>query len=160
MFRKKRCFTKFSTKIYRNGSLVASYVFVMSTQSIKFHTFHCHILKSAGLTIDCSKLTIENKRLLLSASFTAKVESVVLTKENDFSSSFHFKDDRKSIGSSKKTLLGIFKIALRLRDRHVFMWQSLEILNIFNILTFNKFFEKWIPFSSLKYQDWKSNISI
>ena len=29
-------------------------------------------------------------------------------------------------------VLGIFKIALRLRDRHVFMQQFLEILNVFN----------------------------
>ena len=29
----------------------------------------------------------------------------------------------------------IFKIALRLRDWHVFMWQSAEILNIFNTST-------------------------
>ena len=34
-----------------------------------------------------------------------------------------------------KTLLGIFKIALRLRNWHVFMRQSLEILTIFNTLT-------------------------
>ena len=42
-------------------------------------------------------------------------------------------------------VLGIFKIALRLRDRHVFMWQSGEILNVFNTLTFwttKTFFKK------------------
>ena len=33
-----------------------------------------------------------------------------------------------------KTVLGIFKIPLHLRDRHVFMWQSLEILNVFYTL--------------------------
>ena len=32
-------------------------------------------------------------------------------------------------------MLGIFEIALRLRDMHVFMWQSLEVLNVFNTLT-------------------------
>ena len=37
-----------------------------------------------------------------------------------------------------KTLLGIFKIALRLRDRHVFMRQSLEILTVFNTLTLHQ----------------------
>ena len=35
----------------------------------------------------------------------------------------------------KPTVRGIFKIAHRLRDRHVFMWQSLEILNVFNTIT-------------------------
>ena len=41
-----------------------------------------------------------------------------------------------------KTVLGIFKIALRLRDRHVLMWQSLEILNVFNTLTLKQIFWK------------------
>ena len=34
-----------------------------------------------------------------------------------------------------KMVAGIFIIALRLRDRHVLMWQSQEILNIFDTLT-------------------------
>ena len=37
-------------------------------------------------------------------------------------------------------LLGIFEVALRLRARHDFMWQSLEILNVFNTLTFKQIF--------------------
>ena len=36
--------------------------------------------------------------------------------------------------------LGIFKTALYLRDRHIFMWQSLELLNVFNTLTLKRFF--------------------
>ena len=32
-------------------------------------------------------------------------------------------------------VLGIFKIALRLRDRHVFVWELVETLNIFNTVT-------------------------
>ena len=32
-------------------------------------------------------------------------------------------------------MLGIFEIAFRLRGRHVFMWQSVKILNDFNNLT-------------------------
>ena len=46
-------------------------------------------------------------------------------------------------GFSKKTAPGIFKTALRLRDWHVFMWQSLEILNVFNT-------------SDLKHVFWKT----
>ena len=44
-----------------------------------------------------------------------------------------------------KTVLGIFKIALRLRDWHVFIWQSVKVSNVFNTLTFWKtrtFFKK------------------
>ena len=41
-----------------------------------------------------------------------------------------------------KTLLGTFKIALRLRDRHVFMWRSVKILNIFSTLTLKQIFLK------------------
>ena len=42
-------------------------------------------------------------------------------------------------------VLEIFKIALYLRDRHVFMWQSLEILNDFNTLAtkMKTFFNNW-----------------
>ena len=62
-------------------------------------------------------------------------------------------------------LLGIFKKALHLRNRHICMWQSLEIWNVFN--TFN------LETSSLenvnlfgvsifgwKYYDWKRNIPL
>ena len=45
----------------------------------------------------------KNEWLLLSVTFTEKLELVfVLTFENAFSQSFHFKANRKSIGSSKK----------------------------------------------------------
>ena len=46
-----------------------------------------------------------------------------------------------------KTVLGMFKIVLRLRQRHVFMSQSLGILNIFNTLNLNKFSESLKLFS-------------
>ena len=39
-------------------------------------------------------------------------------------------------------MLGIFKIALRLRGWHVFMSQSVEILNVFNTLTLKQIFWK------------------
>ena len=39
-------------------------------------------------------------------------------------------------------MLGIFKIAFRLRDGHLFMWQSLKILNVFNTLTLQQIFWK------------------
>ena len=43
--------------------------------------------------------------------------------------------------------LGIFQIALRLSDRHVFMWQSLEVYNVFSHLTLKQIFWKTqIPF--------------
>ena len=42
----------------------------------------------------------------------------VLTQENVFSYRFHLKANRMSIGSFK---IGIFKIALHLRDWHAFM---------------------------------------
>ena len=37
---------------------------------------------------------------------------------------------------------GILKIALRLGDQQVFMWQSVEILNVFNALTSKQIFQK------------------
>ena len=44
-------------------------------------------------------------------------------------------------------VLGIFKIALRLRDRHVFMWQSVKASNVFNTLTLKQIFLKTKTFS-------------
>ena len=41
-----------------------------------------------------------------------------------------------------KTVLEIFKITLRLRYRHVFLWQPLEILNVFITLSLNLIFWK------------------
>ena len=46
-----------------------------------------------------------------------------------------------------ETLLEIFKTALRLRDQHVLMWQSLEILIVFYTLTSKKIFWKTKTFS-------------
>ena len=63
----------------------------------------------------------KNEWLRLPASFTAKFGLVfVLTLESVSSWRFHFQAKRKSIGSSKKMVPGIFKIALLLKDRHVF----------------------------------------
>ena len=39
-------------------------------------------------------------------------------------------------------VLGILKIALGLRDRHIFMWQSVKVLNVFNTLTLIQIFWK------------------
>ena len=39
-------------------------------------------------------------------------------------------------------VLGNFKIASRLRDRHVFMWQSVKVSNVFNTLTLKQIFWK------------------
>ena len=50
--------------------------------------------------------------------------------------------NRQFISNVFIPLLGIFKIALRLRDRHAFMWQSLKILNVFNTLTLKQIFWK------------------
>ena len=46
----------------------------------------------------------------------------------------------------------IFKIPLRLRDRHVFMWQSVKVLNVFNTLTLIQiFWKKNTFFKKLEY---------
>ena len=51
------------------------------------------------------------------------------------------------------TNLGIYKIALRLRDRHVFMWQPLEILNVFTTLFLKLIFWKTKTFfEKLEYR--------
>ena len=63
----------------------------------------------------------KNQWLLLSVPFTAKLELVfVLTFENDFLRVFNLKPTERAQALLKK-VLWIFKIALRLRDWHVFM---------------------------------------
>ena len=69
----KNCFTQFSTIIYWNRSLAASDLFHMFTQSINFYAFHCQILKSIDVCKKWFIKYVENERLLLSASFTAKI---------------------------------------------------------------------------------------
>ena len=50
-------------------------------------------------------------------------------------------------------ILGIFKIALRLRDRYVFMWQSVKVSNVFNTLTLKQIFWKTKTFfKKLEYR--------
>ena len=70
----------------------------------------------------------------------------------------------------QKAVLRIFKIALRLRGRHVFMRQSLEIFNVLDTLTLKFLFfwktktwklqKNWSTVCSWKYYDWKRNIFI
>ena len=68
-----------------------------------------------------------------------------------------FLSQRKKTKVLLKTLLGIIKIALRLRNRHVFMWQSVEteLFQYFNFetdfLENENFFQKTgVPFFSRK----------
>ena len=44
-------------------------------------------------------------------------------------------------------VLEIYKIVLRLKDRYVFIWQSLEILNVFFTLRLKQVFWKMKTFS-------------
>ena len=55
-------------------------------------------------------------------------------------------------------VLGIFKIALRLRDRHVFMWQSLKIEKRFQYFNFETDFlenENYFPKTGVQFFSWK-----
>ena len=136
-------FYSFSTKIHWSRGLAASDLFFMFTQSINFYAFYCRISKMFEKCYSSNRQKWVVASFSISARFTAKFVLVfVLTQEKAFSWRLHFKANRKRIGSSKKTILGIFKIAFRLRDRHVFMWQSLKILNVFNTLSVKTIFSK------------------
>ena len=120
---------------YRNGWLAASDLFDMFTQSIKFYTFHYQYrcLKN-GIHQTDSK----NGWLLLSASSTAKFSFVfVLTGKCQVN---RFSSQQREHRFFWKRALGIFKIALRWRDWHIFMWRSIKILNIFSTLTLKQIF--------------------
>ena len=65
----------------------------------------------------------------------------VLTQENALFRGFILKSTERSKVLLKNSTR-VFKIALRLRDWHVFIWQSLEILNVFNTLSLKQNFLK------------------
>ena len=84
----------------------------------------------------------KNEQLLISGRFTAKFKFVLTLKLGKVLFQwFHFKDNRKGQRFFQKTVLGIFKRTLHLRE-HVFMRQLLEIWDLSNNLTLNKIFWK------------------
>ena len=102
--REKLCFTQLSTRIaawlfltffiYLHNQLSSIY-FIITFSRVQ-------MLKNVIHQIDS-----KNEWLLLSASFTAKCWLVfVLTLENSFSYRFHFKTNRKNIGSFKNGIRG------------------------------------------------------
>ena len=93
--------------------------------------------------------------------FTAKCKmDFVLTQERTSSYRFYFKTKRTYV--PLKNVLGTFKLALGLGDRYIFMWQSLEILNVFTTLTLKQIFWKTKTFlKKLQYRvQSTTNISI
>ena len=71
--REKLCFIQLSTRIHRNRCLAAPDVIHIFTQFVKLFTFHCDILNSVNFLIRWFMKLPENERLLISATFTAKV---------------------------------------------------------------------------------------
>ena len=67
-----------------------------------------------------------------------------------FSLEFSLKNQQKEYRFFEKAVLGIFKIASRLRDWHAFMWQLVKVLNVFNTLTLIQIFWKTKTF----FQNW------
>ena len=134
MIQEKLCLTQFSAKFYWNTSLVAHDLFPLFTQSVNFYILYCHIIKGYWCLKNVNHQLEKNEWLLLSTFQQGLQQKLffVLKEENTFLQRFHFKANRKSIGSFK---IAIFKIALHLRDWYAFMWESLEILNYFNTLT-------------------------
>ena len=86
-------------------------------------------------------------------SFTAKLPLVfVITQENASFQSFYFKVNRKALGSSKNGTRYFQNSFPFLKDRHVFRWQSLEILSVFNTLSLKQVYWKTkIFFKKLEY---------
>ena len=84
----------------------------------------------------CGNSTILTWRSLWSTEFSTKIHWNIRLVTSDF---YH--------------MLGIFKIALRLRDWHVFVWQSVKVSNVFNTLTLKQIFWKTKTFfKKLEYR--------
>ena len=94
----------------------------------------------------------KNEWLLLSVAFTAKLKLVfVLTFENTFSGSFHFKANRKSISSSKRGTRD-FQNSPPFERLTCFYVTMIESSNVFNTLTLKQIFWKMkIFFKKLGY---------
>ena len=109
------------------------------------------------------QIDIKNEWLLLPASFKAKFVLVfVLTLESAFPKRFHFKETERAYVLLKNGTRD-FQNTLRLRDRHVFMWQLVKFLNVFNGLTLKLILWKtktFFQFFSWERWDLKRIISI
>ena len=78
--------------------------------------------------------------------------SFCLNIRKQFFLEFSFYSQQKEHSFFYKTVLGIFKTALCLRDRYVFMWQSVKVSNVLNTLTLKQIFWKTKTFfKKLKY---------
>ena len=98
--RERVCFAQFSTRM-----VVCNLIDIFFLSRFSFATIH-------------ESLTPHYH----GARFTAKFGLIfVLTLETAFSWRFHYKANGKSIDSSQKLGIGIFKIAFRSRGWHVFM---------------------------------------
>ena len=100
IFNEKHFFNQFSTRIA--AWMLMTFFICLHIQLSSIHSIitrqRVQMLKNVIHQIDS-----KNVWLLPSASFTANCGFVfVLTLENAFSWRFHFKTNRKSIGSSKK----------------------------------------------------------
>ena len=76
-------------------------------KSVKFYTFHYHVLRVQKFENVIHQIDNKNEWLLPSASFMSKFGLIfVLRPENAFSWKFHLKANRKSMGSSKNGTRG------------------------------------------------------
>ena len=83
----------------------------------------------------------KNEWLVLSPSFAAKFVLVFcLNTGKHFLVEVSFWSQLKEHRFFWKKVLGILKITQPLRDRHVFMWQSVEFLNVFHTSTLKQIF--------------------
>ena len=113
--------------------MAASDVFHKFTQSFKFYTL-CHVLKSTDVWTRWLLNPWLNRAKMKGCSFYRKIcVGFCLNTGKRFVLDISFSSQQKEQRFFWKTVLEIFKIALRLRERHIFMWQSLEILNVSNI---------------------------
>ena len=117
----------------------------MFTQSITLYIFYSHIIKECRCLKNVIHQIYRNEWLLLSAFQQVYCKIWVgfcLNTSKRFLLEVSFWSQQKEHWFFLKTVLGIFKIALRLRGGHVFMWQSVEILNVFNTLALKQIFWK------------------
>ena len=99
---------------------------VQALRTIETLKYHPKILKIKEFMTDRS-MQFSSSYTTPFSKFYVKIWVGFSTLENTYSQKFLLKANRKNMVSSKKPVPAIFKIALRLRDWHAFICQSVEI---------------------------------
>ena len=125
--REKLCFTQFSTRTV--AWLLLTFFLCLHNQLTSIISLHVWKMWLIKQTVKMNTCSFEQVLRQIFGQF------FFLNTGKRFYLEVSFQTQQKEHRFFEKTVIGTFKIALSLRNRHVFMWQSLKIFNAFTVLT-------------------------